>query len=140
MTMFLLSIVTPEKIVYEAQVKSLILPGSEGYMGVLPDHAPIITILKPGKVQFRDSDDKLRIMAVSNGFLEVSRNKANLLVETAEFAENIDIERAKAAHQKAKEALAAAGEQKLPDMETEALRAALDRAANRVKIYGETHK
>lgn len=138
--MFHLSIVTPEKIFYEAEVKSLILPGSEGYMGVLPDHAPIITILKPGKLQFRDSDDKLQIMAVSKGFLEVSRNKANLLVEAAEFAGDIDLERAQASLQKAKAALASAADEKLSEIEVQALQAAVDRAANRVKIYRETHK
>lgn len=138
--MFHLSIVTPEKIFYEADVKSLILPGSEGYLGVLPDHAPLITILKPGKLQFRDGDDKLHIMAITNGFLEVSRNKANLLVEAAEFAADIDLERAKESHRKAKESLAAAAEEKLSEIEVEALRMAVERAVNRVKIYNETHK
>ncbi|UCG61902.1 MAG: ATP synthase F1 subunit epsilon [Candidatus Zixiibacteriota bacterium] len=138
--MFHLSIVTPEKVFYEAEVKSLILPGSEGYLGVLTDHAPLITTLKPGKLQFRDGEDKLHVLAVSNGFLEVSRNKANLLVEAAEFAEDIDLERAKAAHQKAKDALASAGEEKLLEIEVKALQMALERAANRLKIYRDTHK
>ncbi len=140
MTMFLLSIVTPEKVFYEAEVKSLILPGSEGYLGVLPDHAPLITTLKPGKLQFRDGDDKLHILAVSNGFLEVSRNKANLLVEAAEFASDIDPQRARASLQKAKDALQSAGEQKLSEIEVKSLQMALERAANRLKIYRETHK
>ena len=137
MPMFHLSIVTPEKIFYEAEVKSLILPGSEGYMGVLPDHAPIITILKPGKLQFRDADDKLHVMAITNGFLEVSRNKANLLVEAAEFADDIDLERAEAARKRAEKALKDS-EERL-EVELMSLQAALDRATNRIKIYRDTH-
>lgn len=137
MPMFHLSIVTPEKIFYEAEVKSLILPGSEGYMGVLPDHAPIITILKPGKLQFRDADDKLHVMAITNGFLEVSRNKANLLVEAAEFADDIDLERAETARKRAKNALKDS-EERL-EVELMSLQAALYRATNRIKIYRDTH-
>ncbi len=135
--MFHLSIVTPEKVFYEAEIKSLLVPGSEGYMGVLTDHAPIITALKPGKIEFTDTEDKQFTLAVSSGFLEVSRNKANLLVEAAEFADDIDLERAEAARKKAEEALRAT-EGKL-EVELKALQAALDRAANRIKIHRETH-
>ena len=134
--MFHLSIVTPEKVFYEAEIKTLLVPGSEGYMGVLTDHAPIITALKPGKIEFTDTEDKQFTLAVSSGFLEVSRNKANLLVEAAEFADDIDFERAEVARKKAKEALKAS-EGKL-EVELKALQAALDRAANRLKIYRET--
>ena len=134
--MFHLSIVTPEKVFYEAEIKTLLVPGSEGYMGVLTDHAPIITALKPGKIEFTDTEDKQFTLAVSSGFLEVSRNKANLLVEAAEFADDIDLERAEAARKKAEEALKAT-EGKL-EVELKALQAALDRAANRLKIYRET--
>ena len=134
--MFHLSIVTPEKVFYEAEIKTLLVPGSEGYMGVLTDHAPIITALKPGKIEFKDAEDKQFTLAVSSGFLEVSRNKANLLVEAAEFANDIDLDRAEAARKKAEEALKAT-EGKL-EVELKALQAALDRAANRLKIYRET--
>lgn len=134
--MFHLSIVTPEKVFYEAEIKTLLVPGSEGYMGVLTDHAPIITALKPGKIEFKDAEDKQFTLAVSSGFLEVSRNKANLLVEAAEFADDIDFERAEVARKKAEEALKAT-EGKL-EVELKALQAALDRAANRIKIYRET--
>ena len=135
--MFHLSIVTPEKVFYEAEIKSLLVPGSEGYMGVLTDHAPIITALKPGKIEFTDASDKKFTLAVSNGFLEVSRNKANLLVEAAEFADDIDLERARAARKRAEEALKDS-EEKL-EVELKSLQAALDRATNRIKVYSDTH-
>ncbi len=135
--MFHLSIVTPEKVFYEAEIKTLLVPGSEGYMGVLTDHAPIITALNPGKIEFTDNEDKQFTLAVSSGFFEISRNKANLLVEAAEFADDIDLKRAEAARKKAEEALKAT-EGKL-EVELKALQAALDRAANRIKIHRETH-
>ena len=135
--MFHLSIVTPEKIFYEAEVKSLTIPGSEGYLGVLTNHAPLITALKPGKIEFRDAEDKVRTLAVSSGFPEVSRNRANLLVQAVEFADEIDAERAEKAYEEAKEALKAAqGGDTSVDIVAE--QAALDRAANRLRIYRET--
>jgi F-type H+-transporting ATPase subunit epsilon len=136
--MFHLSIVTPEKVFFEAEIKSLIIPGTEGYLGVLPDHAPLITALKPGKIEFRDAADRLHTLAVSTGFLEVSRNKANLLVEAVEFADEIDLERAQKAHQAARKALKSAGEGK-SEVELKALRSAVERAANRIKVYRESH-
>jgi len=137
MTMFHLSIVTPEKIFYEAEIKSLTVPGSEGYLGVLTNHAPLITALKPGRIEFRDAGDKTHTLAVSGGFLEVSRNKANLLVQAAEFADKIDLERAEKAFREAKEALKAARDGD-SSVDVTAQQAALDRAANRIKIYRET--
>ena len=135
--MFHLSIVTPERIYFDAEVNSLIIPGSEGYLGVLPHHAPLITALKPGKVEFTDENNKHHVLAVSGGFLEVSKNQANLLVEAVESSDEIDIERAKLALKNAKEALN--DSEKRDELEIQALQAALARAANRIKVYKETH-
>jgi F-type H+-transporting ATPase subunit epsilon len=136
--MFKLSIVTPEKVLYDADVQSLVAPGSEGYLGVLSDHAPLMTALQPGKVEFRDADDRVQIVAVTNGFLEVSNNQATILADAAELAENIDFDRATAAYERHKELLtrAASGETGA-DIAQE--RAALARAANRLRIYNQTH-
>jgi len=135
--MFHLSIVTPEKIFYEAEIKSLTVPGSEGYLGVLTNHAPLITALKPGKIEFRDTDDKIHTLAVSGGFLEVSRNKANLLVQAAEFADQIDRQRAEKAYKEAEQALKAARDGD-SSVDVIAQQAAMDRAANRLRIYRDT--
>ncbi|MBU0983017.1 MAG: ATP synthase F1 subunit epsilon [candidate division Zixibacteria bacterium] len=133
--MFRLSIVTPEKIFFEADVKSLVVPGTEGYLGVLSNHAPLITALNPGKIEFRDAEDQVRLLAVSGGFLEVSGNVATLLADAAEETDSIDIDRARAARKKAWQDLkdARSGEELVE------ARAALDRATNRIKLYEETH-
>jgi F-type H+-transporting ATPase subunit epsilon len=135
--MFLLSIVTPEKVFYEADIKSLIVPGTEGYLGVLSNHAPLITALKPGKIEFRDADDRLRIMAVSGGFLEVSHNKATLLADAVEPAEDIDIQRARSALKRGKEQLATAREERKIDLS--GIWDAIARAQNRIRVYEQTH-
>ena len=136
--MFRLSIVTPEKIFFEAEIRSLIVPGTEGYLGVLSNHAPLITALHPGKIEFRDVDEKQHFLAVTSGFLEVSGNVATLLADAVEETEDLDVQRAEAARDRAWEMLKAhgAGDQ---DVDVPRARAALERAQNRIKIYRQTH-
>ncbi|MDD5426937.1 MAG: ATP synthase F1 subunit epsilon [candidate division Zixibacteria bacterium] len=136
--MFHLSIVTPEKSYFEGEIKSLVVPGTEGYLGILSQHAPLITALMPGKIEFRDEHDQVCIMAVSGGFLEISNNLATILADTVEKAEEIDIERARAAYEREKKRLISAGAGET-DIDLPSVRAALARAANRIKIYEETH-
>lgn len=136
--MFHLSIVTPEKSFYEGDIKSLVVPGTEGYLGVLSQHAPLITALMPGKIEFRDENDEVNIMAVSGGFLEVSNNIATILADTVENADEIDIERAKAAYDREKKRLVSAGSEET-EIDLPSVRAAIERAANRIKVYKETH-
>ena len=131
--MFNLSIVTPEKIFYENEIVSLIAPGIDGYLGILTDHAPLITAIIPGKVTIKDESQGELILSVSEGFLEVSANTATLLVDAVEYASDIDTDRAKEALARAKKRLQdAAGSIDLP----RAKRAA-ERARNRLKISSE---
>lgn len=128
--MFDLSIVTPEKIFYEGECVSLIVPGSEGYLGVLTDHAPLITAVVPGKVAVKDKAQNEIILAVSHGFFEVSSNLATLLIDSVEFASNIDLERARSALERARQRLAnEAGDIDIPRADR-----ALMRAKNRINI------
>lgn len=136
--MFTLSIVTPEKVVFERQIKSLIVPGTEGYLGILSNHAPLITALIPGKIEFADDNDEVQVLAVSGGFLEVSANRATLLADAVEPADDIDIERAQAAYDREKNRLISAGEGET-DIDLPAVRAAVERARNRIRIYKDTH-
>jgi F-type H+-transporting ATPase subunit epsilon len=134
--MFRLSIVTPEKTFYEAEITSLVVPGTEGYLGVLSHHAPLITALKPGRIEFRDAEEKVHITAVSGGFLEVSNNVATLLADAVEWAAEIDVERAQAAYDREKARLISAGKGET-DIDLPSVRAAMERAANRLKIAKE---
>jgi F-type H+-transporting ATPase subunit epsilon len=128
--MFRLSIVSPARVLYDKEVKSLIAPGSEGYLGVLSDHAPLITSLAAGKITIKEGDDIERTAAVSGGFLEVSDNVATILADSVEFAEEIDVGRAKSAFERAKQRLGLQS----PDLDLTRARAALKRAENRLKI------
>jgi len=132
--MFQFTIVTAEKIIYEDEVSSIIAPGVEGYLGILTDHAPLITSLVPGKLTLKDSQDKEIIMAVSGGFLEVLKNKVVILADAVEFAKDIDLERAKSALERAKQRLKS-GEK---DIDIPRALAALKRAQNRLAIYEQT--
>ncbi len=136
--MFRLAIVTPERVHFDGEIKSLVAPGTEGYLGVLSQHAPLITALKPGKIEFRDAQDTVHVMAVSGGFLEVSNNLATILAEAVEEADKIDIERARQAYERSKARLVSAGKGET-EIDLPSVQAALDRAANRIKVYDETH-
>ena len=85
--MFTLSIVTQEKILLEKEVTSVIAPGSEGYLGILTDHAPLITALKAGKLTIKEEGDIENEYFISGGFLEVSNNMVTMLVDEVEAKE-----------------------------------------------------
>ncbi len=100
-----LEIVTAERTVYSEDVDMLLAPGIDGQLGILPNHAPLLTALQPGEIRV-DKDGDESYMAVSGGFLEVLGNRVTILADTAERAEEIDIERAEAAVRRAEERIA----------------------------------
>ena len=132
--MYILNVVTPEKVIFDDEVISITAPGSEGYLGVLTDHAPLITALVSGKLTVKDREGKERFFCVSGGFLEVSDNVATLLADAAEAAKEIDIERARAALKRAEERL----EAKSPEIDIARAQGALSRALNRIKVFEES--
>ncbi len=131
MAAFALEIVTPERVVYSGQVTSLQAPGTEGSFGVMAGHMPLLASLDIGVLRFADEDGGGVQMAVSGGFAEVGRERVTVLAETAESAEEIDVQRAESSRQRAEERLA-----NREDGEVDAVRArtALTRAINRLKI------
>ena len=140
MESFQLSIVTPEKKIFDQQILSLIAPGSEGYLGILAHHAPLMTSLIPGKLMVKvhpeavigDKQNIESIYAISGGFIEVAGNKATILADAIERVEEIDIDRAKRAEERAREILAG----KIHDsVEFTRVEAALERALNRIQIF-----
>ncbi|HYJ32261.1 MAG TPA: ATP synthase F1 subunit epsilon [Candidatus Binatia bacterium] len=84
MTEFTFRLVTPQRIVFEGPVVSIQAPGSEGYLGVLAHHAPLITTLKEGRLEMRDPSGRVTAWHVTGGFLEVSNNRASALADSAE--------------------------------------------------------
>jgi F-type H+-transporting ATPase subunit epsilon len=132
--MFKLSAVTPEKVVFEQDVSSIIAPGIEGYLGVLTNHAPIITPLTAGRFEVKDASGKHTEYFISGGFLEVSNNVATILADAIEKPAEIDIERAKSAEQRARERLA---RRTSPDIDDARAEAALKRALWRQKLAGK---
>ncbi len=128
--MYLLTIVTPEKIFYEDDVVSLIAPGSEGYLGVLTDHAPLITALVPGKLTVKDDKNQELFFAIGGGFMEVFKNQVTILAHSIEFVDDIDYERAKKALERARQRLRS----KEKEIDIPRALTALHRAENRCRL------
>jgi F-type H+-transporting ATPase subunit epsilon len=84
MAEFTFRLVTPQRVVFEGPVVSIQAPGSEGYLGVLAHHAPLITMLKEGKLEMRDPSGRTAAWHVAGGFLEVSNNRASALADSAD--------------------------------------------------------
>ncbi|HLG51882.1 MAG TPA: F0F1 ATP synthase subunit epsilon [Chloroflexota bacterium] len=95
-----LDVVTAERVVYSDAVDSVVAPGTLGELGILPGHAALVTTLQPGALRVRKGTDEIDL-AISGGFLEVRHDRVLILADTAERAEEIDIERAQAAQERA---------------------------------------
>jgi len=121
-------VVTPEKMVLSSDIESLIVPGAQGYLGVLPGHAPLVTALDVGVVSYKQGG-KAKKIAVSGGFMEVIDNKAVVLASTAELGEKIDVARAEAARERAQKRLA----EHAGDLDVLRAEMALKRAVSRLK-------
>ena len=129
---FTLEIVTPDRtVVSDDDVVSLVVPGEQGYLGILANHARLMTELTIGEVTLRRSDGQEVHIATSRGFMEVADNKVTVLADSAERAEEIDVERARQALERAEERLARAAEEGLDFARAEA---AMKRALNRLRV------
>ena len=124
-----LEIVTPERLVVHERVEEVQIPGRSGYLGVLPDHAPLITELGVGEITFRNGGVATRL-AVAWGFAEVLANKVTILAETSERANEIDVARALQAKQRAEEILRS----QAADTNYDEVQGALKRAETRIEV------
>jgi F-type H+-transporting ATPase subunit epsilon len=126
---FQLEIVTPEKKVVDTPAEEAQIPGKNGYLGILPGHAPLITELAVGEITFRAGADEQRL-AVAWGFAEVLPDKVTILAETAERPSEINVERARKAKERAEQRLTSS------DTEVDVDRAldALHRAETRLEV------
>jgi F-type H+-transporting ATPase subunit epsilon len=125
-----LDIVTAERVVYSADVDIVIAPGVEGQLGILPHHAPLMTILQAGELVVRKGGQE-DSLAISGGFLEVRPDRVIILADSAERAEEIDVARAEAARKRAEERLA---DRKVAGLDESRAEAALQRAMARLSV------
>ena len=124
-----LDVVTAEGMVYSDDVDVVVAPGVEGQLGILPHHAPLMTILQPGELRARKGGEEL-YLAITGGFLEVRPDRVIVLADAAERVEEIDISRAEEAKRRAQERL------KHPTAEIDLARteASLRRALTRLEV------
>lgn len=127
---FKLEIVTPERLVFSQDVTSLVVPGIEGYLGILADHAPLMSELKIGEISIIDPDGHEIRIATSGGFMQVKDNAVRILADTAELGEEIDVARAEAALRRAEELLRS-GESGVDERRAET---AVQRSLNRIRV------
>jgi F-type H+-transporting ATPase subunit epsilon len=128
-----LEVVTPEKQVVNELAQIVMAPGSMGEFGVLSGHTPFMTSLNTGAIQYRDENGKDQYVFVSGGFAEALPDKVTVLAESAEKMDDIDLDRARSAQQRA--------EQRLADRSTEDIdfiraQAALERSLVRLRLAG----
>jgi F-type H+-transporting ATPase subunit epsilon len=126
---FQLEIVTPERRVVKDVAEEMQLPGKNGYLGILPGHAPLITELAVGEITYRNIEITSHL-AVAWGFAEVLPDRVTILAETAERAEEIDVARAEKAKERAEARLHSAD----PDTDFDRARVALERALVRIQV------
>jgi F-type H+-transporting ATPase subunit epsilon len=127
-----LEIVTPDHAIAHVDVDEVQLPGTEGYLGILPGHTPLLTGLKVGPLWYRIGDEK-HYLSIAFGFAEVLPDRVRLLAQFAERAEDIDLRRAEEARRRAEEQLQAA-KTGASDIDMERARIALIKALSRLQV------
>ena len=104
-----LSLVTPEKeMVVDAEVDQVNIPGFDGDMGILANHAPLLTILRPGRFSYQKGEEEVELV-ISQGYAEVTDNRVTVLAESAEFLHEVDHDRAETARMAAEKLLEETG-------------------------------
>ena len=124
-----LEVVTAERLVYSDEVDILVAPGTDGQLGILPHHEPLMTILRAGEMIARKGNEEIS-WAISGGFLEVQLDRIIVLADVAERAEEIDLTRAEEAKRRAEERLG----HHIPEIDSARAEAALRRSLIRLKV------
>jgi F-type H+-transporting ATPase subunit epsilon len=130
---FKLEIVTPEKKVVDAAATEAQIPGKNGYLGILPGHAPLITELAVGEVTFHADGGEEQRLAVAWGFAEVLPDKVTILAETAERPNEIDVDRARKSKERAEQRLTSGD----TEVDVERSLNALHKAETRLEVAGK---
>ncbi|MFB3882078.1 MAG: F0F1 ATP synthase subunit epsilon [Armatimonadota bacterium] len=135
-TQFELSVMSPDRPLFEGRAEGLIAPGALGYLGVLARHAPMVAELGPGVLTVVEGAGQRRLFAVSGGFLEVNRDKVTVLADAVEGAEEIDAQRARAAETRARDRLRSRAD----DVDVARAEAALRRALARLEVVEKSRR
>lgn len=125
-----LEIVTPDRLLLREQVDEVELPGTEGYLGILPGHTPLLATLRVGEMWYRKGQQK-HFVAMAFGFAEVLPDRVTVLAQIAEKAEEIDVKRAEEARQRAEQRLAKTS---VTDTDFERARIALLKSISRLQV------
>jgi F-type H+-transporting ATPase subunit epsilon len=133
-----LEILTIERKLYDDDVNMVIAPGSEGVLGILPHHTPLLTALSYGELQIKKEGEEDLFFAISGGFMEVLPDHVTVLADAAERAAEIDLERAQAARQRAETLLSRARSDETVDFDQ--IEAALQRSSIRIKVAQRRRK
>jgi F-type H+-transporting ATPase subunit epsilon len=131
-----LEIVTPERLAFEDDVDMVVVPGSEGELGILPHHAPLVTTLGLGELRIKKGGSE-EAFAIIGGFLQVRPDKVVVMAETADLASDIDLERAQAARREAERALETAANE---PADLASARAQLQAALLRIRVAERRHR
>jgi F-type H+-transporting ATPase subunit epsilon len=132
----LLEIVTPERLAYSDQVDAVVVPGTEGELGILPHHAPLLAMLGVGELRIRKAATE-ESFAIAGGFVQVRPDKVVIMAEMADMAAEIDLERAHEARREA-ERVIETGFHEGADLA--AARAALQTALLRIRVAERRHR
>jgi len=136
-----LKILTPEKIIYQDDISKLVVPTEVGEIGILPNHSPLVSIVKPGEIRIEKEGQNEPIpLSISGGIIEIrpssvaykTNSEIIILASRSEFASEIDIERAESAYKRAQKAMEEA--HNLPDIDFAKFQAIIDKELNRIKI------
>lgn len=127
---FKLEIVTPERMVLSQDVQSIVVPGVDGYLGILADHAPLMAELRIGEIRIIDANGHETHLATSGGFMQVADNAVRILADTAERQQEIDVARAEESLRRAETRL----RERQSDVDAARAEAAMQRAMNRLRV------
>jgi F-type H+-transporting ATPase subunit epsilon len=127
---FKLDIVTPERLVYSEDVDVVTIPTIEGEIGILANHTPIVSVIASGELKIK-KDGEVNYIAISGGFVQFMKNKATILADAAERAEEIDMNRAEKARERAKKLLS---EKQIDKIAQADALAALQRSLIRIRV------
>ena len=129
-----LEIVTPDRAVVRESVDEIQIPGSEGYLGVLPGHTPLLTTLQVGELWFRQGDDRCYV-SVAFGFAEILPDRVTILAQVAERAEEVDVDRAQEAARRSRDRLTRAP----VELDFERARVSVMKSLIRLQVASKIH-